>query len=109
MRVAKLLIASCLLATAGASLASAQFVDPVKVLEEARRDRLELDKRLAREAAERRPKEKADQAARADARRNLDEQKSSAAVFLPPAASAEQVGTSPAPAPAFEVRNLPAT
>jgi hypothetical protein len=62
MHLAKLLIASCMLAAAGTSMASAQFVDPFKVLEEAKRDRLERDKRLAREAAERQRKEKADQA-----------------------------------------------
>src|SRR5215218_3869549 len=103
MYVAKLLIASCVLATAGASMASAQFVDPFKVLEEAKRDRLELGKRLAREAAERRQKEKADQAAKADAQRKLDQQRSAAVGAFPPAALAEQVGISPSPAPASKV------
>lgn len=107
MRVAKLLIASCLLATAGTGMASAQFVDPLKVLEEAKRDRLEREKRLAREAAERQHKEKAEQAAQVDAQRTLDQQRSSAPVGTVPAnALAEQVGTSRGPAPASEVLSL---
>jgi lipoprotein-anchoring transpeptidase ErfK/SrfK len=108
MHVAKLLIASCMLAAAGTSMASAQFVDPFKVLEEAKRDRLERDKRLAREAAERQRKEKADQAARVDAQRQLDQQRSAASAgAAPAAASTEQQGTLSSPAPASEVRNLP--
>ncbi|MER2269464.1 L,D-transpeptidase family protein [Methylobacterium oxalidis] len=108
MHVAKLLIASCMLATAGAGMASAQFVDPFKALEEARRDRLALDKRLAREAAERRQKEKADQAAKADTQRKLNEQRSAAVSALSPAASAEQPATSRTHQPASEAHNLPA-
>ena len=108
MRVAKLLIASCMLATGGTSLASAQFVDPFKVLEEAKRDRLERDKRLAREAAERQQKEKAEQAAKVDAQRKLDQQRAAASAGPAPApASVEQQGTLPSPALASEVRNLP--
>ncbi|AWN44318.1 hypothetical protein DK389_02005 [Methylobacterium durans] len=89
-------------------MASAQFVDPFKVLEEARRDRLALDKRLAREALERRQKEKADQAAKADAQRKLDEQRPAAGGVLPPAASAEQAATSRTHQPTSEAHNLPA-
>jgi lipoprotein-anchoring transpeptidase ErfK/SrfK len=110
MRVAKLLIASCMLATAGTSMAFAQFVDPFKVLEEAKRDRLERDKRLAREAAERQHKDKAEQAAKVDAQRKLDQQRSAASSSTVPAsASAEQAGTPPGPAPDPEVRNPPVT
>src|SRR3954470_18498802 len=71
MRVAAPIIASCLLAVSGGA-AFAQYVDPLRVLESSRRDRLEMDKRLAREAAARRQKEKADQAAQANAQRKLD-------------------------------------
>ncbi|MHB2205472.1 L,D-transpeptidase [Methylobacterium sp. CM6257] len=108
MHVVKLLIASCMLTTAGANMASAQYVDPFKVLEEAKRDRLELDKRLAREAAERRQKEKAEQAAKLDAQRKLDQQRSAAVDASPPVAPAEQAVTSQSPAPGLEVRNPPA-
>lgn len=109
MRVAKLLTASCMLFLAGASTASAQFVDPFKVLEEARRDRLELDKRLAREAAERRQKEKADQAAKAAAQRKIGEQKSAALGVPSPVAPAEPARSSPTPAPVSEAATPPVT
>jgi antitoxin PrlF len=42
MRVAELIIASCILAVSGAGVAFAQFVDPLRALEESRRERLEL-------------------------------------------------------------------
>ena len=110
MRVAKLLIASCMLATGGGSLASAQFVEPFKVLEEAKRDRLERDKRLAREAAERQHKENADQAVKVDAQRKLDQQRSAASPGTAASAvSAEQAGPPPGHAPSSEVRNPPVT
>lgn len=108
MRIIKPLIASCILTTAGANMASAQFVDPFKVLEEAKRDRLELDKRLAREAAERRQKEKAEQAAKLNAQRTLDQQRTPAASASPPVVSAEQAVTSRDPATDPERRNPPA-
>ncbi|MET0532206.1 MAG: hypothetical protein ABW003_28455, partial [Microvirga sp.] len=108
MQVIKLLIASCILTTAGANLASAQFVDPFKVLEEAKRDRLELDKRLAREAAERRQKEKSEPAAKLNAQRKLDQHRPTAASATLPGASAEQAVTSQNPAPSPELRNPPA-
>lgn len=107
MRIAKLLIASCLLTAASVSTASAQFVDPYKVLEAARRDRLELDKRLAREAAERRQKEKADQAANAAAQRKLDEQRASASGAISPTSSADQGAPSPDGAPVAASRSPP--
>ncbi|MBA9068310.1 lipoprotein-anchoring transpeptidase ErfK/SrfK [Methylobacterium sp. RAS18] len=108
MRVARLLIASCMLATGGTSVASAQFVNPFKVLEEAKRDRLERDRRLAREVAERQQKEKAEQAAKVDAQRKLDQQRSAASPGTVAAAvSAEQAGTPPGHAPSSEVRNPP--
>ncbi|MGH1571811.1 L,D-transpeptidase family protein [Methylobacterium sp. P31] len=108
MHVVKLLIASCMLTTAGANMASAQFVDPFKVLEEAKRDRLELDKRLAREAVERRQKESAEQAAKLDAQRKLDQHRSAAVGASLPAAPAEQASRSQTPAPAPEPGNPPA-
>ena len=83
MRVAELIIASCIFAVSGPSVASAQWVEPFKVLEEARRDRLELDKRLARDAAARRQQEKADQAAQANAQRKLEGGRTSAAASAP--------------------------
>ena len=83
MRVAELIIVSCLLAVSGADMASAQFVDPLRVLEASRRDRLEMDKRLAREAAARRQKEKADQAAQAAAQRKLEKEKAALASSAP--------------------------
>ena len=78
MHVAKLLIESCMLATGGTRMASAQFVDPFKVLEEAKRDRLERDRRLPREAAERQQKEEVEQAAKVDAKGKLDQQSTAA-------------------------------
>lgn len=108
MHVVKLLMASCVLTTAGAHMASAQFVDPYKVLEEAKRDRLELDKRLAREAIERRQKEKVEQAARLDAQRKLEQQRSAALNASVPVAPAEQASISQDPAPGTETANPPA-
>ncbi|MGH1588776.1 L,D-transpeptidase family protein [Methylobacterium phyllosphaerae] len=105
MHVIKLLIASCIFTTADAHLASAQFVDPFKVLEAAKHDRLELDKRLAREAAERLQKDKAEQAAKLIAQRKLDQQRSAAIGVSPPVASAEQAVTSQNPGPIPELRN----
>src|SRR5215207_4450567 len=83
MRIAELIIISCILVVSGAGVASTQFVEPLRVLEESRRDRLELDKRLAREAAARRQKEKLDQAAQANAQRKLDEERAIAATSAP--------------------------
>ena len=83
MRVAELIIASCILAVGGAGAASAQFVDPLRVLEQSRRDRIEMDKRLAREAAAQRQKEKAAQAAQATAQRKLDQERAAAANGAP--------------------------
>src|SRR3712207_3936529 len=51
VRVTELIVAICALVLMSADLAGAQGVEPLKVLEEARRDRLKLDERLAREAA----------------------------------------------------------
>lgn len=81
MRVAELIMAACILVVSGAATASAQLVEPFKILEEARRDRLALDKRLAREAAAQRQRERVDQAAQANAQRKLDKE---AAASAPP-------------------------
>lgn len=105
MHRVKLLIASCLLTTAGTNTASAQFVDPFKVLEESRRDRLELDKRLARDAAERRQKERAEQASKLDAQQKLDQQRSAVVSAPPSVASSEPASIPPKPAPGSEPRN----
>src|SRR3954468_16656788 len=51
MRVSELIIVSCILASSGSGAAFAQFVDPLRVLDEARRDRLESETRFARDAA----------------------------------------------------------
>lgn len=83
MRVAELIIALCILAVGGAGAASAQFVDPLRVLEQSRRDRLELDRRIAREAAAQRLKEKAAQAAQANAQRKLDQERAASANSAP--------------------------
>ena len=79
MRIAELIIASCVLAVSGAGAASAQFVDPLRVLEASKRDRLELDKRLAREAAAQRQRERTAQVAQANAQRTLDKERATAA------------------------------
>ena len=89
MRVAELIVASCILAASGAGVAAAQFVEPLRNLEAARRDRLEMDKRLAREAVARRRQEQADQATRAKAQR---EQRAVAAAGAP-----DPLNPSPAP------------
>src|SRR5215204_4262588 len=83
MRIAGLILASCILAVSGAGLASAQFVDPLRVLEQSRRDRLEMDKRIARDAAAQRQKEKAAQAAQANAQRKLDHERAASANSAP--------------------------
>jgi len=57
MRVVEVVIASCILTLGSAGAPSAQFVNPLSVLEESRRDRIELDKRIAREAAAQRLRE----------------------------------------------------
>jgi hypothetical protein len=85
VRFAKVIAAACLVA-ASTGVTSAQVVEPLKVLEGERRDRLELDNRLAREAAARRQKEKADEAARTDARQTL-QRATAPAVSTPPTAS----------------------
>src|SRR3954449_11189577 len=79
MRVVQVIVASCILAVSGASVAVAQSVNPLRVLEESRRDRLELDKRIARETAAQRQKEKAAQAAQAKVQRKLDQERAAAA------------------------------
>ncbi len=61
----------------------AQGVEPLKVLEKERRDRLETDQRIAREAQARRLKEKADQAARAEAERKLEREKAALGTSTP--------------------------
>jgi hypothetical protein len=73
-----------MLALSGAGAAFAQGVEPLKVLEKERRDRLETDQRIAREAQARRLKEHADQAATAEARRKLDKE-AAAPGIMPPA------------------------
>jgi lipoprotein-anchoring transpeptidase ErfK/SrfK len=83
MRVATVIVASCILAAGVTFVALAQFGDPLRVLEESRRDRLELDKRLAREAAAQRQKEKAAQAAQANAQRKLDQESAISANSAP--------------------------
>src|SRR3954463_9132061 len=96
MRVAKLVVVSCLLG--GVGVAYAQSVNPLSVLDESRRDRLELDKRIARDQAAQRQKEQAAQAAQANAQRKLDQERAASANSSrvgsgPPL----QVETSPAP------------
>src|SRR3954468_10241593 len=83
MRVVQVIVASCILAVSGASVAVAQSVNPLRVLEESRRDRLELDRRIAREAAAQRQKEKAAQAAQSNAQRKLEQERAAAANSAP--------------------------
>jgi lipoprotein-anchoring transpeptidase ErfK/SrfK len=120
MRVAKVVIASCILALGGAGAASVQFVNPLRVLEESRRDRIELDKRIAREAAAQRQKEKAAHAAQPNAQRKLDQERAAAAnsastaMTLPSqleASSSREIvpgSSTPAPSPATAVSEMPA-
>src|SRR5215203_1917064 len=108
MRIAELIIVSCILVVSGAGAASAQFVEPLRVLELSRRDRLEMDKRLAREAAAQRQKEKADQAAQADTQRKLDKEKATAASGAPtPDTPPAQLEVSPAASPASAASGTP--
>ena len=79
MRVVEVVIASCILTLGSAGAPSAQFVNPLSVLEESRRDRIELDKRIAREAAAQRLRENAAQAAQASAQRKLAQETAAAA------------------------------
>jgi lipoprotein-anchoring transpeptidase ErfK/SrfK len=100
MRLAKLITMACLVVVSGTGLSHAQVVEPLRVLEQARRDRLETDRRLAREAAARQQKEKADQAAEATAQRKRDRE------VAPTATSDANNGTAVAqpsgPAPAAQ-------
>lgn len=73
MRLTQVMVA-CILAVSGAGVALAQGVEPLKVLEKERRDRLETDQRIAREAQGRRLKEIADQVAKAEAQRKLEKE-----------------------------------
>src|SRR5437764_2514010 len=79
MRVARLIVSSYILVMGGVGVAYAQSVSPLRDLEESRRDRLELDKRLARDPAAQRQKEAAAQAAQANARRKVDGESAAAA------------------------------
>src|SRR3954469_20506657 len=79
MRGAKVVIVWYLLAIGGGGVAYAQPVNPLSVLDESRRDRLELDKRIARDQAAQRQKEQAAQAAQANAQRKLDEGRAASA------------------------------
>ena len=87
MRFAKVIAASCIFAVGGAGAASAQFVNPLRVLEESRRDRIELDRRIAREAVAQWQKEKAAQAAQANAQRKLDQERAASANSAPTGAT----------------------
>ena len=95
MRFAKFLAAACFIA-ANAAPAPAQIVEPLKVLEGERRDRLEMESRLAREAAARRQKEKADEAAQAEARRKLEQATATPPGTPTPAAAPDEPGRAPA-------------
>ena len=96
MRAARLITAVCILALSGSGVASAQVTEPFKVLEEARRDRLNLERRLAAQAAAGREKEKADRAARANAERTLQMQRLEQEANASAGASAlNQVGNLP--------------
>src|SRR3954470_11629937 len=79
MRVAKLVVVSSILAIDGVGVAYAQSVNPLSVLDESRRDRLELDRRIARDQAAQRQKEQAAQAAQSNAQRKLDEERAGSA------------------------------
>src|SRR3954452_15286277 len=79
MRVAKLVLVSSLVAFGSGGLAYSQSVNPLSVLDESRRDRLELDRRIARDQAAQRQKEQAAQAAQSNAQRKLDEERAGSA------------------------------
>src|SRR3954451_2888328 len=83
MRVVQVIVASCILAVSGEGVAVAQSVNPLRILEESRRDRLELDRRIAREAAAQRQTEKAAQAAQSNAQRKLEQERAAAANSAP--------------------------
>ena len=71
MRIAQLCLAASIVAASGISAAAVEMVKPFEVLEGARRDRIELDKRMKREAAEQRRREK-EQKAQQEAQRKRD-------------------------------------
>jgi hypothetical protein len=56
--ITKLVLAASILMGNGISIATAQTTNPLEVLEGARRDRIEQDKRLDRDAAEQRQRDK---------------------------------------------------
>ena len=54
----KVVLVASIIAAHGISIAAAQATNPLEVLEGARRDRIEQDKRLDRDAAEQRRRDK---------------------------------------------------
>src|SRR4051812_19111212 len=107
MRVAKLVVVSSILAIGSVGVAYAQSVNPLSVLDESRRDRLELDKRIARDQAAQRQKEQAAQAAQANAQRKVEEGRAASATSFggatppsQPEASTERVPGAPGSASA---------
>src|SRR4051794_29289851 len=98
MRVAKLVLVSSLAFGSG-GLAYAQSVNPLSVLDESRRDRLELDKRIARDQAAQRQKEQAAQATQSNQRKLEEERAGSANSVRIGATPPSQPDASPAREP----------
>ena len=72
MGIVKLVLATSILISHGISIAAAQTTNPHEVLEGARRDRIEQDKRLDRDAAEQRQRDKEIKARQEEAGRTPD-------------------------------------
>ena len=62
MSIAKLCLAALIIGASAFSAAAVEMVRPFEVLESARRDRIELEKRMKREEAEQRQREKEEKA-----------------------------------------------
>ena len=72
MGITKLALAASILMGNSISIAAAQTTNPLEVLEGARRDRIEQDKRLDRDAAEQRQRDKEIKARQEEAGRTPD-------------------------------------
>ena len=86
MRLVKLCLAASILAAGALNAAAVEITKPFEALEGARRDRIEMDKRMKREAIERRKQEEERRAQR-EAQRKRDAAAAKAAQSARPSSS----------------------
>lgn len=88
MRLVKLCLAASILAAGALNAAAVEMTKPFEALEGARRDRIEMDKRMKREVIELRKQEK-EQRAQREAQRKHDAAAAKAAQSGPTSAAPE--------------------